>query len=141
MLVWGALVGTAGALVAQVLLRDHVNADTEGLMRFAMLVPVGMYVVWWMLSPGISVGQQQLLDEAALPEGSPAAERAEEIAETFDQVTELSDTRFSRVSVDIEISDELRDEYAGSLRRPADDEVAALGFPGSLGHARKRRGA
>ena len=86
-------------------------------------------------------GLAQLLDEATLIEGSFAAERAEEIAETFDQAVEVSDTKFSKVTVDLVATDELRAEYLQSLRRPEDDEVAALSFPGSLGHACRQRGA
>lgn len=81
MILAGALVGLVGGIVATMVVPD-VDSDLRGLVRLAFVLPVAVYVLWWLASPGITLERDEAEPAAAAVD---VEERIERIEATFDQ--------------------------------------------------------
>jgi hypothetical protein len=75
----GAAVGLGAGVLAQLVIGDP-HGELDWLVRIALLLPVGVYVAWWLFGPGIGPVDQ---GSDAIPT-LDAQERLERIEAVFD---------------------------------------------------------
>jgi hypothetical protein len=109
-----ALLGITGGLAGLVLVDPHAGSDMVALIRLALLMPAGVFVMWWMLGPGIKI--EEVADTAEAPETDPdvLAKRMREVEHVFDNVAVPAAKRVS--------SDDERAWFRASIRRELPSE-------------------
>lgn len=86
MLAAGAFVGLATALLAVAFVDQEGGSDVQHLARFAFVLPPAVFVLWWLLFPGIAVDRGELSAEeaAAAVDGEHVDTRITRIVSAFD---------------------------------------------------------
>lgn len=71
MLAWGAAVGLASSIAALLVVPGTDNEPLGALIRLAMVAPAALYVLWWLLVPGLQVDAEDVTVEERVAGAGP----------------------------------------------------------------------
>lgn len=108
MLAIGALLGLVGGIVALLAVPATGDAETHGLVRMSFLLPVAMFVGWWLVGPGIRVASA-VTDPVRDAAHDALADRMRNLESTFDAAARPAAGRQAHIDSD-------HDGFRSSLR-------------------------
>lgn len=84
LIAYGAFVGLAAGIVSLLLIGTDVRGSADEIVPLALMLPAGIYVLWWIAFPGMALDRVDVVPDAE--QQIDVDERVRTIEATFDDL-------------------------------------------------------